>query len=217
MSAMPGWTPPTEFDEFRLLAPLGRGGMSQVFTAQDVFLDRLVAVKFLLTAAAAGAAPGTRLASRHGRASPSAPSAIAGSTPALHRDDLPEPESPATTTSGSRRSRSTSSRTAGSRPKNSAQVAVGRGHHPDVDGDGVGAADRLDLAGLQRAQELGLQLERQLGDLVEEERAVIGGDHQPALVVVGARERAAHVAEERRLDERLRHGGAVLRDERPAR
>lgn len=56
MSAMPGWTPPTEFDEFRLLAPLGRGGMSQVFTAQDVFLDRLVAVKFLLTAAADGAA-----------------------------------------------------------------------------------------------------------------------------------------------------------------
>ena len=56
MRPMSGWTPPTEFDEFRLLAPLGRGGMSQVFTAQDVFLDRLVAVKFLLTAAADGAA-----------------------------------------------------------------------------------------------------------------------------------------------------------------
>jgi serine/threonine protein kinase len=50
MRPMSGWTPPTEFDEFRLLTPLGRGGMSQVFTAQDVFLDRLVAVKFLLTA-----------------------------------------------------------------------------------------------------------------------------------------------------------------------
>ena len=56
MRPMSGWTPPTEFDEFRLLTPLGRGGMSQVFTAQDVFLDRLVAVKFLLTADTDGAA-----------------------------------------------------------------------------------------------------------------------------------------------------------------
>ena len=37
-----------------------------------------------------------------------------------------------------------------------------------------GAADALELAVLDHAQELGLQLERQLADLVEEERAAVG-------------------------------------------
>ena len=36
-------------------------------------------------------------------------------------------------------------------------------------------ADAADLARLERAQELRLQLERQLADLVEEHRAAVGG------------------------------------------
>ncbi len=41
------WSPPEEFDEYRLLRPLGRGRTGMVFLAQDTLLDRPVAVKFV--------------------------------------------------------------------------------------------------------------------------------------------------------------------------
>ena len=41
------WSPPEVFDEYRIIRPLGRGGMGRVFLAHDAILDRPVAVKFL--------------------------------------------------------------------------------------------------------------------------------------------------------------------------
>ena len=55
------------------------------------------------------------------------------------------------------------------------EVAVGRGDQPRTSTrTGLRAADALELALLQHAQQLRLQLERQLADLVEEQRAAVG-------------------------------------------
>ncbi|WPB76762.1 SUMF1/EgtB/PvdO family nonheme iron enzyme [Archangium violaceum] len=42
-----GWQPPREFDEYRLLRPLGRGRTGHVYLAHDTLLERTVAVKFI--------------------------------------------------------------------------------------------------------------------------------------------------------------------------
>ena len=54
------------------------------------------------------------------------------------------------------------------------EVAVGRGDEAHVDVDRLDAADALELALLQRAQQLDLHLDRDLADLVEEQRAAVG-------------------------------------------
>jgi serine/threonine protein kinase/formylglycine-generating enzyme required for sulfatase activity len=41
------FSPPTTFEEYRLLHLLGRGAMGQVFLAEDRLLDRLIAIKFI--------------------------------------------------------------------------------------------------------------------------------------------------------------------------
>jgi formylglycine-generating enzyme required for sulfatase activity/tRNA A-37 threonylcarbamoyl transferase component Bud32 len=45
--ASPDWTPPDEFEDYRLLRPIGQGAFGRVYLAEDLLLCRPVAVKFL--------------------------------------------------------------------------------------------------------------------------------------------------------------------------
>ena len=85
---------------------------------------------------------------------------------------------------------------------------VGGGNDPDVDLDRVGVAERVRLAGLEEAQQLGLQVGADLADLVEEERAAFVGADDAEEAVDGAGEGAAAVAEEMAVERLARDGGA---------
>jgi hypothetical protein len=68
---------------------------------------------------------------------------------------------------------------------------------------GSRAADALELALLQHAQQLGLQVERHLADLVEEQRAAVGELERAGARGDGAGERALLVAEQLALEQVL--------------
>ena len=76
------------------------------------------------------------------------------------------------------------------------------------------AADAAHDAVLHDAQELRLERQRHLGELVEEERAVVRDLEETDLVAVGARERALPVTEHLGLEQVLGHRGAVDRHQR---
>ena len=79
---------------------------------------------------------------------------------------------------------------------------------------GLLPADPLDLPLLDGPQQLGLQVEPQVADLVEEQRAAGRQLEFSQLLLVGPRERAALVPEQRALDELVRNRRQVDRDER---
>src|SRR5436189_714633 len=81
------------------------------------------------------------------------------------------------------------------------QAAVGRGDDPDVDSERVAAADALDLAGLDRAQQLDLGVERQLADLIEEDGRSVGILEAADMAIERAGEGALFVAEQHGFDE----------------
>ena len=76
-------------------------------------------------------------------------------------------------------------------------------------------ADRPHLFLLQRAQELGLDRERHLADLVEEDGAAARPLEEPFARRVRVGEGAARVAEEHRLGQLRGNRHAVYRYERP--
>src|SRR5581483_2127235 len=94
------------------------------------------------------------------------------------------------------------------------ELAVGGGEDADVHLDGAIAADALELAFLQYAQELGLDLRRDFADFVEENGAVVGEFESAFALGDGAGEGTFFVPEEFAFDEVLGDGGAVELDER---
>ena len=97
------------------------------------------------------------------------------------------------------------------------QVAIRGADDAHVDLAGSRLTDAADLAGLDGSQQLGLQLERQLADLVEEDRPAVGGLEGAHAVAVGPREAAAQVTEQLGLDEVGADRAAVDHHERPCR
>src|SRR5207253_9294424 len=71
-------------------------------------------------------------------------------------------------------------------------------------------------AGLEHPQQLHLQLLRDLGDLVEEQRPAMAALEIALVLAVRAGERPLLVAEELALDQLWRHRAAVERQERRA-
>jgi hypothetical protein len=94
------------------------------------------------------------------------------------------------------------------------EVDVGGGEDADVDPDGAVAADGLEGALLQDAQQLGLGVDRELADLVEQEGAAVGHLEPAGAVLGGPGEGAADVAEQLALEQVRGDRGAVEGDER---
>ena len=78
------------------------------------------------------------------------------------------------------------------------------GDEAHVDPPRRAAAERTDLAVLHDAQELRLERQRQVLDLVEEERAAVGEPERTGSRVERAGERTARMPEELALGERSR-------------
>jgi hypothetical protein len=94
------------------------------------------------------------------------------------------------------------------------KVPVRRADDPHVDREGAVAAHGSHAPLLEHAEELGLVRERELADLVEEERAPRGLAEEPRAIGGRAREGALEVAEELALDDLVRDRRAVDREER---
>ena len=93
------------------------------------------------------------------------------------------------------------------------EVAVRRGDDADVALRRAGLSEGRVLALLEQAEELHLHRERQLADLVEEERPAFGSSDETTTGSLRAREGALRMAEELALDELVRDRAAVDRDE----
>src|SRR6185503_10621047 len=93
------------------------------------------------------------------------------------------------------------------------EIAVRRGDEPDVDLAADRVAHPANLRVLKHPQELDLQRGRHLADLVEEDGSLVRGLEEPDSIFVGPGEGALLVPEELALEQVLREGAAVDRDE----
>src|SRR5262245_7607416 len=94
------------------------------------------------------------------------------------------------------------------------QIAVGGGDDAHVETPNRVVADAFDFMLLQCPQEPGLQIQRELADLVEKERASVGDLEFSGTARDRAREGAPDVSEQLRLDERRRQCRGIESDQR---
>jgi len=92
------------------------------------------------------------------------------------------------------------------------QIAIGGGDETHVDEDGARAAQALNLALLQGAQQFRLQIERQLAHLIEKERAFVRQLQAADFARNGAGKRALLVAEQLALQQAGGNGRAIQLD-----
>ena len=97
------------------------------------------------------------------------------------------------------------------------ELPVRRGEDSHVHRHLARFANRPNGLLLDYAQQLHLHVQRQVGHLVQEQRAALGAADQPFLVGHGAREAALLVAEQLGLHQLRRDGAAIDGDERPVR
>jgi len=95
------------------------------------------------------------------------------------------------------------------------EVRVRRGDHPHVNVPHALGAERTHLADLERAEKPRLEVERELGDLVDEERPLVRLLEDAVMAGGGPGEGAALVAEELARNERGTERARVERHERP--
>src|SRR6266481_1554578 len=94
------------------------------------------------------------------------------------------------------------------------QVAIGRGDDPEIRMLRRERTYRAELLFLQNAEELGLQIERQLANLIEKRRTVVGCLDQSDFVVDSPGERPLRVPEQLAFHQGANHRGAIHGDER---
>src|SRR6266566_690389 len=95
------------------------------------------------------------------------------------------------------------------------QVPVCRGNDPHVHADGLVTADPLEVALLEHAEQLRLQLQRQIPDLVQEERTPVGELKPPNASSQSARECTLLMSKQFALDQAGGQGGTIDLDQRP--
>ncbi|MNC47295.1 hypothetical protein D3C75_963480 [compost metagenome] len=90
---------------------------------------------------------------------------------------------------------------------------MGSRQHPHIDLDRLVAAHPLDLRLLQEAQQVGLKIQRQVADLVEEQGTAMGRLDPTDLALVGTSEGPLLVTEQFGLDQLLGNRTTVDRHE----
>src|SRR6266478_6871410 len=93
------------------------------------------------------------------------------------------------------------------------QIAIGGGDQPHVDPDRLRASQALELLILQNAQQLGLQLQRNVSNLVEQQSALIRQFQPAEPLAYRSGESSFLVAEQFAFQQSRGNGGAVQLDE----